>query len=215
MSAQRLSDDQLSGMTATLDALILELRRELRGEIPTILHPHRDTRGQRSTKRYAEEGDTSHKAGGQTWHPEQGDGYGPRIGLPFSAAFERRLSHPDWWGVDELASLSILEVGDFCRSRHLSDLHRSPGRSTALCERIVSALAEYGTPIGQVAWREKLDEELTYALAIQGLRHAFAWRHRRLHQYMRTATERERDSRVTCPLCEGRPVTMRVRRPAA
>jgi hypothetical protein len=175
-----------------LAALVTELRLELRNEFPLILHtahvPRLRNRDGGTDRDNADEGG---------------------VGMPFTVAMHRRLSHPDWWGIDELAALSILEVGDWCRSRHLSDLHRSPGRSTSLCQRIVSGLAEFGAPIGQIAWRESIDEELTYALAVQGLRHAFAWRHRRLHQYMRTARERERDALVVCPLCSGRPVTMR------
>jgi hypothetical protein len=193
-----------------LDELLAELRTELRNELPIVLHPGARIRGHRHTKRAIRDEDTSHESGGSGWH-SSGAGYGTRIGLPFTVGFERRLSHPDWWGINELAARSILEVGDFCRSRHQSDLHRCPGRSTSLCERVVSAMAQFGQPVGQIAWREGLDEELVYALAVQGLRHAFAWRHRRLHQYMRSATDRERDQRVTCPLCDGRPIRMRRR----
>ena len=97
-----------------------------------------------------------------------------------------------------------------CRSRHLLDLHRCPGRSTSLCERIVSALT-YGQPIEAVAQRESLDDELTYALALQAIKHALRWRHNQLHRYMRASRENERDSIVYCPLCHDRPVTMRRR----
>ena len=185
-------------MSDQLRELVDELRLELAGELPLVLHGHG----------YANDG--KHTVQGQ---PEPT--YGHVTGLPFARAFERRLSHPDWWGINELASLSMVEVGDWCRSRHQSDLHRCPGRATSLCERIVMALAEFSQPIAQVAWRESLDEEVTYALATQALRHAYAWRHRRLHQYMRAATEKQRDLRVTCPLCEGRPVRMRRRTSAA
>lgn len=184
-------------MTTQLDPLVLELRRELRGEIPTILHtrhvPKLRNRDGATDRDNADEGG---------------------VGMPFTMAMHRRLSHSDWWGIDELASLAILEVGDYCRSRHLSDLHRSPGRSTALCERIVRALAEFGHPIGQVAYRESIDEELAYALALQAIKHALRWRHNQLHRYMRSSRENERDSIVYCPLCHDQPVTMR-RKPAA
>jgi hypothetical protein len=173
-----------------LTALVLELRHELHVELPIRLH-------QRTPEVLKRTDDDPEKS------------FGHSIGMPFTAAMLRRLSHRDWWGINELAASSIGEVGDYCRARHASDLHRSPGRSTSLCERIVSALCEFGQPIAHVAWREGLDEETTYALAIQGLRHAASWRHRQLHRYMRTARERERDGRVECPLCIGRVVVMR------
>lgn len=176
-----------------LQALVIELRRELRGEIPAVLHtrhvPRLRNRDGGTDRDNADEGG---------------------VGMPFTTAMHRRLSHSDWWGVDELASLSILEVGDMCRSRHLSDLHRCPGRSTSLCERIVQAVS-YGQPVEDIAINEGLDVSLTEQLAVKGLAHAFRWRHGQLHRYMRAARERERDSKVDCPLCIGRPVTMRRR----
>lgn len=182
----------LAAAVDPLAVLVAELRRELAGELPMVLHTHH------VPKLRTPDGETDRA------NADEGG-----VGVPFTVAMHRRLAHSDWWGIDELAALSILEVADFCRSRHQSDLHRCPGRSTALCERIVRALTEFGQPIAHVAWREGIDEELTYALAVQALRHAYAWRHRRLHQHMRTARERERDTVVVCPLCTDRPVTMR------
>jgi len=193
----------------SLAALISELRLELAHELPLRLHPAASNRGQRSSKRAIREEDTSHESGGTTWHPTQGAGYGTRIGLPFSVAFERRLSHPDHWGINEIAARSIIEVGDWCRSRHLSDLHRCPGRSTSLCERIISAIAEFGHPFAQIAWREGIEVAMVEDLAFHAIRHAYAWRHREIHRYMKVARERERDTVVYCPLCLGRKVTMR------
>jgi hypothetical protein len=193
------------------ECLLSDLRAELAGESPLVLHPHANTRGQRTTKRDRSDDDQD-EASGPIWNAVHG-AYGTRIGLPFAVGFERRLGHRDGYGINELALSSIGEVGDWCRSRHVSDLHRSPGRRTSLCERIVSALAEFGQPVGQVAWRESIDEEVAFGIAVNALRHAFAWRHRRLHQFMRLATEKERDHRIACPLCEGRPFRMRIRRP--
>lgn len=203
-----MSDDLLT-------ALLTELRLELAGETPIALHPGARSRGQRSTKRYEREDDGSGPSvGGGTWLREPTAGYGTRVGLPFTPGFERRLSHRDWWGINELAEASVGEIGDWCRSRHQSDLHRCPGRSTSLCERIVAALATYGQPIGQVAWREQIDPELVEDLAVKALRHARTWRHRKLHMYMRAARENERDLAVRCPQCNGELFVTR-RRPAA
>lgn len=175
-------------MTARLDALIVDLRREIGAELPSVLHI--------GTPLASEPGDTT---------------YGHITGLPFSVRFERRIGHPDWYGINELAASSILEAGDWCRSRHQSDLHRCPGRSTSLCERIVMGLGQYGQPLAQVAWRERLPLDITATLAERALLHAARWRHRELHRYMRNARERQRDTVVYCPLCQGARVQMRRR----
>lgn len=181
-------------MTAdTLEVLVAEMKAELAAETPIRLHTGTPVPASR------EPGDAT---------------YGHMTGLPFTAAFSRRIGHRDHYGINELALDSLGEVGDWCRSRHASDLHRSPGRPTALCQRIVSGLTEFGAPLGQVAWREGLDEETTYALAVQALRHAAAYRHRELHRFLRSARESERDSVVRCPQCAGRVVVMRRRRAA-
>lgn len=207
-----MGEAQAAGEVAvTLEDLIRELRLELAGEVPIRLHESAGLGHGKSTKGGAA-GDLGGIEYGSILPKSRAVGW---TGLPFAPAFERRLSHPDWWGINELAASSILEVGDFCRSRHLSDLHRCPGETTSLCERIVAAVTELGQPIGQVAWREGLDAEVVYALAFQGLRHAYAWRHRKVHAYMRAAKELERDTRVICPLCIGRTVVMRRTRSAA
>ena len=180
-----------------LAELLDELRRELASEVPIVLHSRVPIAGRHTVQ----------------GSPEMT--YGHVTGLPFAPGFERRLSHRDWWGINELAASSMSEVGDWCRARHQSDLHRSPGRSTSLCERIVAALADFGQPITHVAWREGLDAAVIESLALHALRHAYAWRHRRLHSYMRSATENERDRRIECPLCTDRSVRMRRRTSAA
>ena len=181
---------------ALLDALRRDLAAELRGETPIRLHTYAVT--------------PSKKIDGSSEET-----YGHMTGLPWTPAMERRVSHSDWWSIDELAHRSLKEIGDMCRSRHATDLHRSPGRSTSLCERIVSGLCEFGHPLAQIAWREGLDEQHVIDLATKALQHASKWRHQRLHQYMRTARETERDTVVQCPQCHGQIVVLRRRRPAA
>ena len=172
-------------MTDPLAVLIAELRHELAAETPIRLHLSSRGSSFRSTRRGSSDSDQSHSSGGTTWHTEVGATYGTQVGLPFTPAFERRLSHRDNWGIGELAHASLGEVADHCRSRHSSDLHRSPGRPTSLCERIARGLTEFGQPLEAIARREGLDPETTYALAVQALRHAAAYRHRELHRYLR------------------------------
>jgi hypothetical protein len=145
-------------------------------------------------------------------------------GPPYTTGFAIRISHPDEWGSRQLAMLSIEEIADMCRSRHHSALHRSPGRTSALCERVVSGLTEYGYSLSTVTARERrqaeehgyegadlIEPQYIKSCAVHAMRHGASWRHRRLHQYMRSARENERDSVVVCPLCQGQKITMRRR----
>lgn len=173
---------------ATLQALVDELHDELRAELPERLH----VRHQQAIK-----------------GPRGGKDptFGHRVGLPFSGRFERRLQHRDWYGIEYLAAASIGEVADWCRARHHSELHRSPGRTTSLCERLVSALCEWSQPLSLVAYREGISVEDAAELATAALRHGAMWRHREVHRAMGPGSRRE--APASCPQCVGRVIAMR------
>lgn len=133
-------------------------------------------------------------------------------GMSLSPAAERYL---EGRGVDALPMRSLAEIGWFCHSRHGAHCEADgclpeggPAR-TPLCERVAVAVVELRQPLGQVAWREDRPADELHGIAVAGLKHARAWRHRQLHMYMRAARELERDTRVICPLCLGRTVSMR------
>lgn len=139
-------------------------------------------------------------------------------GPSFSRAAEM---HMEGRGIDAVPSRSISQIGTFCHANHYAHCESDgcpteglPIR-TPLCERIVAAVVEHRTPLGHIAWRENRPFDEVYDLAVRGLTHAKIWRHQQLHAYMREARELERDTRVMCPKCVGRPVTMRRSRPAA
>lgn len=134
------------------------------------------------------------------------------IGVPLSRGAEMYLERK---GIDSVPQRSIEEIGWFCHARHYTHCEKDgcpteglPAR-TPLCERIAAAAVELHQPLGQIAWREDRPADEINDLALQGLVHAKAWRHRQLHAYMRSAKELERDTRIMCPMCVGRTVTMR------
>jgi hypothetical protein len=133
-------------------------------------------------------------------------------GMPLSRAAERFLEGK---GIDAVPQRSLEEIGWFCHSRHASHCELDgclpqglPAR-TPLCERITRRLVEFQQPVSFVAARFERPVAEVESLAVQALRHAQSWRHRELHRYMKAARELERDTRIICPLCVGKRITMR------
>lgn len=157
----------------------------------------------------------------QRWQPnwdEQIEVLDAGDGVPFSRSaelfFERR-------GADALPQRSIEQIGWNCHKDHPAHcevdgcLPEGGPVRTPLCERIVRRLVELQQPVSFVAARVERPAAEVQQLAYRGLVDAKAWRHRQLHFYMREARELERDTRIMCPLCFGRKITMRRNRPAA
>ena len=161
-------------MTDSLTLAIVALREELRAETPLRLHTH-SSAGQRSTKRDIAEDDDSHKSGGSTWHSETGASYGTRVGLPFSPAFDRYLSHPDAWGLTRLGMASILEVSEACAARHPT--HRRPLFQRTLCAQLLYQVGYLGQSVEDVMWSTGMSREQVEGLLHWALVHAAHWRY--------------------------------------
>lgn len=133
-------------------------------------------------------------------------------GMPLSRAAERFFEGK---GIDAVPQRSVEEIGWFCHARHAAHcevdgcLPQGLPARTPLCERIARRVVEFQQPISFVAARVERPIAEVESLAIQGLRHAQSWRHRELHRYMKAARELERDTRIICPLCVGKTITMR------
>lgn len=133
-------------------------------------------------------------------------------GMSLSPAAERYL---EGRGVDALPQRSLEEIGWMCHVRHGAHCEadgcpeQGPPARTPLCERVARGMLRLDGSLIAVADNEKRATVEVREIAIQALRHARAWRHRQLHTYMRAARELERDTRVICPLCLGRTVSMR------
>ena len=194
-----------------LDELVRELRRELADAKWFRFH----TRVVPSSPESIQVSRWDPESG--KWQPnwdEQIEVLDAGAGMSFSRSTELFLERR---GVDALPARSIEQVGWYCHKGHATHCEADgcpaeglPAR-TPLCERIVAAVVEHKAPLGQVAWREGRSVSEIRELAVRGLIEAEAWRHRQLHAYMREARENERDTRVMCPRCIGRTVTMRRR----
>ena len=167
-------------MTVTLEALIQQLRDEIRAETPLRLHARavpvlRDYDGV-TDRRNADEGGT---------------------GLPFSAAMHRYLSGPDSWGLSRLGMLSIIEISERCSARHPD--HRRPMFTRSLCGQLAFQAAYLGLELDDIVWVTGLSMEQVTGMLEWGLRHAREWRAAKFAQWTKVPGE-------AAPFPERRPI---------
>src|SRR5438132_7245158 len=132
-----------------LRALLNELRRLLRDEVPLRLH--------RVT-------------------PVEQDSFGHEIGQPFTLAFSRYIGHPDGWGKTRTGMSSILEISEWCHGRHTS--HEIPGNSRSLCAQLVYEASYLGKGLTEISATHSLPSTQAAGMLTSALTHAAQWRER-------------------------------------
>jgi len=141
----------------TLTELIIELRAEIRAEVPERLH-------------------TSHvpKLLNDDGTTDRGNADEGGLGLPLTARMHRFIGHWSHWGSSRLGTLSIMEVSDWCHARHTG--HSRLGSDRSLCAQMVYESAHLGQEPSDVAWLHDLPLEQTETMLLAALHHARDWR---------------------------------------
>ena len=154
-----------------LSALVLELRRELAGELPLKLHASAPAAG-----RHTKGGPAEPSSDDAPADRPKGHYYQPGMtGLPFSRQFDRYLSGEH--GGDYLATDSFTEIRDHCRKEHWRELHTGDNPfAWNLCARIAIAAVELRQPLAFIAEREGIDLWLARNLLTDALEYARQWR---------------------------------------
>lgn len=156
-----------------LPCLLMRLRMLLRSEVPMKLTQHatpvlRDWEGIPDNK-----------------DPDEGG-----VGPPLTAALHRYLAGPDAWGTTRLGMLSIIEVSDWCASRHPP--HRRPMFTRTLCGQLTFEAAYLNQELGDLFWlHSDLSLPQLSGMLQAALNHAEDWRADRFARWTKVPGEPE------------------------